>query len=179
MSDENQNTESTTTEAEPETYTLTRAQLDEFRARAVEEHAKSAPANPLDRYYQGTAARRAGEQPKQAAPSSASSELGELIALAKTQLAMSLAASAPKAPEPVKPMDVTQKLASKDVNIMLGRGPNGWTAQDSEQLRERHRRELARSGHPDVEGEAQRRVSGELRTAFGDLGHLLKVDVRR
>ena len=63
---------------------------------------------------------------------------------------------------------------------MLGRGPNGWTAQDSEQLRERHRRELARSGHQgDIEAEAQRRVSGELRTAFGDLGHLLKVDVRR
>lgn len=186
MSEENQNPD---TAAQPEqaapeeTFTLTRQQMDDFKARVLSEAvpaAAAAPAapkmDPLAAYYAGSA----GRAQQQAAKQQPSSPQGEspLDRVAKLMELQIMQTMAPKPPPPPKAMSVEEKLATRDAEIMLGRGPNGWTSADAEALRARHRAELIKSGFTgDVANEARVRASREVVAAFR--GVSLKVSFGR
>lgn len=188
MSDDtNPNTtpNATTTPEAPaeETFTMTRAQMDAFRDRVLAEQKPAAvvqtPDDPLARYYAGVAERRAKEQPPKPNAPAGGSDLAELIALQKMALANQIAAMAPKAPEPIKPMTVDEKLAMRSVDTLLGRGPAGWTLADSEALRAKHEAELHRAGFTgDIPSEARRRASKQVLDAFSSVAANIRVTTR-
>lgn len=185
MPDENPNPEGG---AQPEavaeeTFTLTRAQLDEFKARTLAEVAPAAPAqpaapkmDPLAAYYagvQGRAQQQAAKQPQAPAGESSLDRVAKLMEMQLMQTMM------PKPPPPPKVMTVEEKLATRDADVMLGKGPNGWTRADGEALRAKHRNELAKAGFKgDIEGEARARAARETMAAFEGLAASVKVNVR-
>lgn len=168
-----------------ETYTLTRAQMDEFRQRTIDEHTKQqAPAapktSPLDAYYAGVQSRAAQKQARQPAAPQAESSLDRLAKIMELQI---MSTMAPKPPPPPKPMTAREKLSSGDPTVWMGRtNANAWSADDRAALIAEHADALRKTGYKgDVDAEARaraarevtetaRKVAGDVRITVGPTG---------
>jgi hypothetical protein len=161
--DSNDNSGAAPPAAAEETFTLTRAQLDEFKARTLAEHTPAAPKmSPLDAYYAGAQGRKPSEQRTPGKPGQAqgSSEIAELTQMMKLQLMASMAASAPKPPAPIVAMSPSQKLQSDDHDVFLSRGSvNQWSRQDQAALTREYADKLTSDGfRGDIKHEAEMRA---------------------
>jgi len=144
----------------------------------------AAPAgndDPVAKFRATATAAKLYGAPKSEAKPQPSSELSELLQIAKAQLAMNLAAMRPPAPPvPPKMMSVSEKLQTDDAAIWLRRGnPNEWTSDDRAQLVAQHAAQLAKEGFKGwIDREAEARAAREIAQAAMRALRNIRIDPR-